>query len=97
MVDRSLQRMIERTPPQGPSPGPDWTRVTQLNLEHMNSQETAEQRALRLQTIKELGLEFPTRDFLYDYLAWAAEEFDADISDMYAMYFGYKIGGGETK
>lgn len=34
----------------------------------------------------------PTRDELYDYLKWASEAFEIEISDMYRLYFGYGVG-----
>jgi len=37
-------------------------------------------------------IELPTRDELYDYLKWASEAFDIEISDMYRLYFGYATG-----
>jgi hypothetical protein len=46
----------------------------------------------RLAALSELEIDFLTRDELYDYLAWMAEEFDIDISDLYRMYLGYEVG-----
>lgn len=43
----------------------------------------------RLQTLADLEIDFLTKDELYDYLSWMAEEFDIDISDLYRMYLGY--------
>lgn len=36
---------------------------------------------------RETGL--PTRDELYDYLKWGADEFQIDVSQMYRFYHGY--------
>jgi len=46
----------------------------------------------RFAELARLEIDFVTRDELYDYLAWLAEEFDVDLSDMYRMYLGYDVG-----
>lgn len=47
--------------------------------------------AVRLQTLGDLEIDFLTRDELYDYLAWLAQELEIDISDLYRMYLGYGV------
>lgn len=65
--------------------GEIWRRV-----EHEFDQ--AEYDAVRLQALEDLDIDFATRDELYDYLSWLANELEIDISDMYRMYLGYGVG-----
>lgn len=47
--------------------------------------------AVRLRTLSDLEADFLTRDELYDYLSWLAQELEIDLSDMYRMYLGYSL------
>ena len=47
-------------------------------------------QAKYLASLEDLEIDLLTRDELYDYLEWMAQEFDIDISDLYRMYLGYK-------
>lgn len=65
--------------------GEMWTKVV---IEYSEDAYQAE----RLAALAELEIDFLTRDELYDYLSWLSEEFNIEISDMYRMYLGYKVG-----
>jgi hypothetical protein len=49
-------------------------------------------QARRLAILEDLEIDLLTRGELYDYLSWAGEHFDVEISDMYRMYLGYPVG-----
>lgn len=53
--------------------------------------ESARDKA-RFAELERLEIDLLTSGELYDYLAWLAEEFQIDISDMYRMYLGYEVG-----
>jgi len=48
-------------------------------------------QAKRLAALKDLNIDFLTRDELADYLAYLADETEIDISDLYRMYLGYGL------
>lgn len=50
---------------------------------------------VRLQTLADLELDFVTKDELYDYLSWLAQELEIDISDLYQMYLGYGLSADQ--
>lgn len=47
-------------------------------------------QARYLASLEDLEIDMLTKDELYDYLEWMAQEFDIDIGDLYRMYLGYK-------
>ena len=52
-------------------------------------------QARRLAILADLEIDFLTKGELYDYLSWAGDHFEIEISDMYQMYLGYSPGAGE--
>jgi hypothetical protein len=66
----------------------DGERWQQIALEFSED----EYQARRLEILEDLEIDLLTKGELYDYLSWAGEHFDVEISDMYRMYLGYPVG-----
>jgi hypothetical protein len=54
-------------------------------------------QARRLAILEELQIDLLTKGELYDYLSWAGDHYDIEISDMYRMYLGYSVGEAQAE